>query len=149
MKKTAVPKKQEKPMNPNKVLVENFVSLQKVMTNLSIKFDNLANQISKLLELFEISAKALAEKEFQLDKGDKNTKKMVEKIDNLLEQNKIIARGVALMHERENEIPQYPSQRFPPQEQSHQFQPPRKMINPKNDMRDYQKSISSEKDNHA
>lgn len=39
------------------VLVENFVSLQKVMTNLSLKFDNLTNQISKLLDLFEISAK--------------------------------------------------------------------------------------------
>jgi len=30
-------------------LVENFVSLQKVMTNLSIKFDELSNNISKLL----------------------------------------------------------------------------------------------------
>ncbi|MBI2056746.1 hypothetical protein HYT91_00645, partial [Candidatus Pacearchaeota archaeon] len=32
-------------------LVENFVSLQKVMTNLSVRFDELSNQISKLLEL--------------------------------------------------------------------------------------------------
>jgi len=32
----------------NKVLVENFVSLQKVMVDTSIKFDNLSGQISKL-----------------------------------------------------------------------------------------------------
>ncbi|HEB47294.1 MAG TPA: hypothetical protein ENI22_02385, partial [Candidatus Pacearchaeota archaeon] len=37
-----------------KALVENFISLQKVMVNLSVKFDSLTNQISKLLELFEI-----------------------------------------------------------------------------------------------
>jgi len=83
-----------------KILIENFVSLQKVMTNLSIKFDSLTNQISRLLELFEISAKALAEKEFNLEKVDRDDKKIINKIDNLLEQNKTIARGLTLMHER-------------------------------------------------
>ena len=48
-------------------LLENFITLQKVMTNLSIKFDNLSDQISKLLDLFEISAKAMAEKDFEKD----------------------------------------------------------------------------------
>ena len=45
-----------------KILIENFVSLQRVMTNLSEKFDGLSNNISKLLELFELSATALAKK---------------------------------------------------------------------------------------
>ena len=48
----------------DKALIENFVLIQRVMVNLSGKIDNLTNQISKLLELFEISAKALAEKNF-------------------------------------------------------------------------------------
>ena len=80
-----------------RVLIENFVSLQKVMTNLSIKFDALAGQISKLLNLFEISAKALAGKPFE-EEG-KNINKIHDKVDNLLEQNKIMARGLALLHE--------------------------------------------------
>lgn len=84
-----------------KILVENFVSLQKVMTNLAIKFDGLSNQISKLLELFEISAKTLAEKGLLQDEN-KDNKKVVEKLDNLLEQNKIIAKGIALLHEDES-----------------------------------------------
>ncbi len=84
-----------------KILVENFVSLQKVMTNLSIKLDNLANQISKLLNLFEISAKSLAQKEFDLEKEGKDSKKIIEKVDNLFEQNKIIARGLTLLYEKE------------------------------------------------
>jgi len=79
-----------------RILVENFVALQRVMTNLSVKFDNLSSQISKLLELFEISAKALAEKNPSF--GGKEINK---KIDNLLEQNKLIARGLTLMHEKE------------------------------------------------
>jgi hypothetical protein len=85
----------ENRMDVEKVLVENFVSLQKVMTNLAVKFDNLSDQISKLLELFEISAKTLAEKGAM---GD--DKKILEKIDSLLDQNKVIAKGIALLHER-------------------------------------------------
>ncbi len=97
-----------------RVLIENFVSLQKVMTNLSIKFDNLSNQISKLLELFEISAKALSEKDFSLEKENKDNKKIIEKIDNLADQNKIIAKGMTLLYEtspRQN--PDYPPAPLP------------------------------------
>jgi len=96
-----------------KALVENFISLQQVMTNLAIKFDNLAGQISKLLELFEISAKALAEKE-QYVGDDKANKRVMDKLDNLLEQNKVIARGLSLLHERS-------------QPQQMQYQPPMPM----------------------
>lgn len=91
--------RRKKDIHVEKVLVENFVALQKVMANLSTKFDNLSGQISKLLELFEISAKTLVQKDFEL--GGKDSKKMLEKIDNLLEQNKVIARGLTLLHEPE------------------------------------------------
>jgi hypothetical protein len=79
------------------VLIENFVSLQKVMTNLAVKFDNLSGQISKLLELFEISAKTLAEKDYSIK--SEPDKKIAEKIDTILEQNKVLAKGIALLHE--------------------------------------------------
>jgi polyhydroxyalkanoate synthesis regulator phasin len=91
-------------INIEKTLIENFVALQKVMANLSSKFDNLAGQISKLLELFEISAKALAEKEVKIEQGEAD-KKIVEKIDKLLDQNKIIARGLTLLHEPQAQMP--------------------------------------------
>lgn len=77
-----------------KVLIENFVSLQRVMVSLSLKFNELSNKISKLLELFEISAKTIAEKKFPEDKT------LTEKIDKLLEQNKTIAKGLSLMYEK-------------------------------------------------
>lgn len=113
MKKTGVQKgvvkknlsKTKKTSNPvkklqtEKVLIENFIALQKVNTNLAIKFDKLSNQISSLLELFEVSAKTLAEKDLELKKENRDNKQIVEKIDNLIEQNRTIARGVALVHE--------------------------------------------------
>ena len=127
--------KKSKPLNQGsqegikveKVLIENFVSLQHVMANLAVKFDDLSGQISKLLELFEISAKTLAEKGAMGE--DKADRKVAERLDNLLEQNKIIARGIALLHER-NSPEQYtispqPIQRtqYPIQQPMQKFQP--------------------------
>lgn len=131
MKKNASKKKSERKTKSNssnsdtrieKVLVENFIALQKVMTNLATRFDNLSDQISKLLELFEISAKAMAEKDFENLKTSDN-KELLDKLDKLLEQNKIIAKGLTLIGEKNisesrnieipnKEIPrQFPQQR--------------------------------------
>ena len=85
----------------NRALIENFVSLQKVMTNLAIKFDKLSDNISTLLQLFEISAKSFAEKQ-----GISSTEKdreFLNKINMLLEQNKTIAKGLTLMEEKMRE----------------------------------------------
>jgi hypothetical protein len=128
--KTPIPKKIEVSLENSveKILVENFVSLQKVMTNLSLKFDNLTGQISKLLELFELSAKSLAEKDFELEKSNKDNKKVLEKIEGILEQNRTIARGLTLMNEKIEEsligqdiveplppiVPQAPQRPLPP-----------------------------------
>ena len=115
--------KQAVPKEPrvDKILLENFVSLQRVMTNLSLKFDNLTTQISKLLELFEISAKAMAEKDFDLEKDNKD---VIEKLDNLADQNKTIARGISLMHER------LPQEDFGPPQQPTSIPLPQKMMPP-------------------
>ena len=105
-----------------KILIENFVALQKVLTDLSGKFDNLAHQISKLLNLFEMSAKALAEKDFEIEKNNRENMKIPEKIENVLEQNKTIARGLTLMHDKINEPKSYISPMERPPMQSMQMQ---------------------------
>ena len=85
-------KESEQKKSVEKILVENFVSLQKVMTNLSYKFDELSSQISKLLELFELSATALAKKDINFTKP-MDEEKIMGKLNNILDQNKTIARG--------------------------------------------------------
>ena len=87
-----------------RALIENFIALQKVMVNLSAKFDNLSGQISKLLELFEISAKSLATKDFEdTEKKNKDAKRIMEKLDNLAQQAGLIGKGLALIHETNSE----------------------------------------------
>ena len=97
--KKKIIKKSTVSKDTNKILVENFVSLQKVMTHLSERFDGLSNQISKLLELFELSASALAKKEINFTKP-MDEQKIMDKLENILDQNKTIARGLTLIHER-------------------------------------------------
>jgi len=84
------------------ILVDNFVSLQKAMLNLAEKLGNVNNKITQLLELFEISAKELAKRDFKI--GESNPD-IMKKLDELSEQNKIMARGLSLMHEAHSETP--------------------------------------------
>jgi len=96
-----------------RVLIENFVGLQKVMVHLSVKFDDLSEKIAKLLELFEISAKALAEKDLTVEKTARDDTKIIHEIGNLSEQNKVIARGLTLMHNRLSGEAEQPIERQP------------------------------------
>ena len=94
-------------------LIDNFISLQRVMTNLSIKFDDLSSNISKLLQLFEISAKSFAEK---YSTGETKTipkvdEEFLKKLDSLLDQNKTIAKAIMMMEEKVRE-----KQTFQPQQ---------------------------------
>ena len=71
-------------------LLTNFVNLQKVLTNLSLKFEELSDNISKLLQLFEISAKSFAEKYSGEGSSLGGDKALLGKLDSLLDQNKTI-----------------------------------------------------------
>lgn len=84
----------------NSILVENFVNLQRALTNLTVKFDSLADNISKLLQLFEISARSFAEKLATSMPDIEKDREFLDKLNRLLEQNKVIAKGLTLMEER-------------------------------------------------
>jgi hypothetical protein len=104
----------------NKALIYNFVGLQKVMTNLAGKFDSLSDNLSKLLQLFEISARSFAAKEGVTDSKDRE---FLDKIDKLLDQNKTIAKGLMLMEDKiRGRVEERPMSET--QERSQQFQTP-------------------------
>jgi hypothetical protein len=94
-KKESAPVKAKSGDSLEKVLIENSVALQKAVVNLSVKLDNLAEKISKLLDLFEVSAKSFMEKG-----GEKEGGGLSKKIDSLLEQNKTFAKGIAMLYEK-------------------------------------------------
>ena len=102
-------KKEAKPANKkvsqdaaklNEILVENFVNLQRAITHLTLKFDRLAEQISTLLQLFEISARSFADKLEKAAPDLEKDKEFLDKLDKLLDQNKVIAKGLTLMEEK-------------------------------------------------
>ena len=80
------------------VLVDNFIALQKVMVNLASKLDGVTIKIEKLLDLFETSAKTLAKKDFKL--AGESSPEVLKKLGELSEQNKIIAKGLTMIHEK-------------------------------------------------
>ena len=130
-----------------KILIENFVGLQKVMVNLSVKFDDLSNKLSKLLDLFEISAKALAEKDITMEKTSRDDDRMIKGLENLSSQNRVIARGITLMNEKLNDEPGYPNTINPqikrPINPKNPMAPVKPMMPKAPEMGEYQESISS------
>jgi hypothetical protein len=100
-KKSYSPKKPETNKEVERVLIENFTSLQRVMTNLSEQFNTLSGRIDKLLNLFEDSAKELVKKDIGLDREKEMNLKVISKMEELLEQNKIIAKSITMLFEQE------------------------------------------------
>jgi len=98
-------KEEKKKISKNEMdqaLLNNFINLQKVLTNLTLKFEGLSTNIEKLLQLFEISAKNFAENistpnSINQKESDKD---FLNKLDSLLDQNKTISKGILMMEER-------------------------------------------------
>ena len=90
------------------LLIENFVGLQHAMTNMSIKFGGLSDNIAKLLQVFEESAKNF------VSGGKPDDAEMLNKIDSLLNQNKTIAKGLVLMEGKLRGRSENPSINVPP-----------------------------------
>jgi hypothetical protein len=76
------------------LLIENFVGLQKAMTHLSLKFENLSDNLSKLLEVLELSAKNYLTKEAP---KDSSSSELAKQVNYLIDQNKAIAEGLLLI----------------------------------------------------
>lgn len=93
-KETDPSKKRMTAKEREELLIENFVGLQHAMTNMSIKFGSLSDNISMLLQVFEEAAKN------SLSGGKTDNKDMLNKIDSLLNQNKTIAKGLVLMESK-------------------------------------------------
>lgn len=76
------------------LLIENFVGLQKVMTHLSLKFEALADNLSKLLEVLELSARNYLTREAP---KDSSSSELAKQVNYLIDQNKAIAEGLLLI----------------------------------------------------
>jgi len=95
-------KKSSSVIRIEKQLMENFVSLQKVLTTLGKKLDENSKRMAEFLDLFEEAAKSFVKDSSGSSKEKSSEiwqKEVMDKIDNLFEQNKILARGLTLIHD--------------------------------------------------
>ena len=81
--------------------LHSLVELQKVHINMAEKFDKLAVHIENLLGLFELAARNFAKQPHM--QNTERDKEFLEKIDKLLDQNKLLAKGLSLMEENMRE----------------------------------------------
>ena len=82
-------------------LARNLIELQKVHADLAEKFDKLSKEISQLLNLFEMAAKSFAQ--HPANQVSAKDTEFLDKIDKLLDQNKLIAKGLTMMEEKMKE----------------------------------------------
>lgn len=78
-------------------LVHNLVELQKIHINLLEKMGKVSDQLNELLVIFESAAKKFSQ---QQPASNEKEQEFIKKVDNLLEQNRTLAKGLTLMEER-------------------------------------------------
>lgn len=81
--------------------LQSLVELQKVHINIAEKFDKLSTNIENLLALFELAARNFANQPNM--QNTERDKEFLDKIDKLLDQNKLLAKGLSLMEEKMRE----------------------------------------------
>ncbi len=79
----------------SKLLLENFIALQEALTNIGYETKELNKKVTAMLDLFETAAKNFQE--------HPESRSLSSKIDDLVEQNKIIAKSLLLMHKTTKE----------------------------------------------
>ena len=92
-----------------KLLLENFVFIQKVLADVSTDLTKLNQQLASLLGLFEQAAKNFVEVEKVSGKVESSkANELLGKLDTLLEQNRTIAKGLTLIEQKLREQTEVP-----------------------------------------
>ena len=81
------------------VLIQNSIALQKAVTILAINLEKFSKEIGKLLEFMSDSAKSFEaeEKSKGTIAGTAVSGDIVKKLDMLIDQNKMVAKGLVLL----------------------------------------------------
>lgn len=86
-----IPESENSEDKTKKLLLENFISLQEALTNLGYELKDLNKKISSMLEIFETAAKNFKE--------HPESRNLSSKLSEIIEQNKIIAKSLLLIHQ--------------------------------------------------
>ncbi|MFC1686118.1 hypothetical protein ACFLZZ_03810 [Nanoarchaeota archaeon] len=79
------------------LLIENNVALQKVLADVSLDIQGLTKEISNLLGTFKEASKTFGEEKAEEDIMKEEREELIPKLDELINQNKTIAKGLVLL----------------------------------------------------
>lgn len=79
------------------LLVENNVKLQGVLADVSVELKSLTKEITKLLGVFQEAGKTFGEEKAVEDVEEEKQRDLIPKLDNLIDQNKAIAKALILL----------------------------------------------------
>ena len=92
-----------------KLIIENSVALQKVVTDLALNLKKLSGDVSEMLELFKAATKTISEGKAEEAVKKSDIEELKAKVDELSDQNKVIAKGILLLEStlKPKEYPAY------------------------------------------
>lgn len=94
------------------LVIENSIALQKVVTELASNMKKMSSDVSEMLELFKESAKSLSSEKVDDEIKKSDLDELKAKVDELVEQNKVIAKGILLLESSMSPKEKYPSDRY-------------------------------------
>lgn len=99
---------------PSKILIENSVRLQNSLADTLIVMNKLLKQQSEMIEIFREASKHIND----IDVKDENLRPLIKRLDDLLNQNRTIARGLVLLEKyvKERATPTAPQTFASPQQ---------------------------------
>ena len=92
-----------------KLIIENSVALQKAVTDLAVNLKKLSGDVSEMLELFKDATKTISGGKAEEAVKKSDIEELKAKVDELAEQNKVIAKGILLLEStlKPKEYPSY------------------------------------------
>jgi hypothetical protein len=79
------------------LVIENSVALQKVVAELAVNLKKLSSDTSEMLDLFREATRTMASEKAEEEAKKSDIDELKAKVDELVDQNKIIAKGILLL----------------------------------------------------
>ena len=79
------------------LVIENSIALQKVVAGFASNLKKLSSDISEMLNLFREATRTISSEKAEEEAKKSDIDELKAKVDELVEQNKIIAKGILLL----------------------------------------------------
>ena len=91
------------------LVIETSIALQKVVTELAINMKKLSLEVSEMLELFKEATKSIDSEKADDEIRKSDIEELKSRLDELTEQNKVIAKGILLLESSVSPKEKYPA----------------------------------------